>query len=44
MNPNWAVRTPIMHTMALLIAATTQPCQSFRPSRIVPSMVRTQET
>lgn len=43
MKPNWAVRTPITQTTALLMAQITQPCQSFLPRRTAPRMVKTQE-
>src|SRR5216683_4213491 len=42
-NPNWAVRTPMTQTTALLIPATTQPCQSFLPMSTVASTVKMQD-
>jgi hypothetical protein len=43
MNPVCSVRNPITHMMALLTAATTQPCQYRLPIRTVEPIVSTQE-
>ncbi len=42
MKPNCAVRTAITQIIALLVPATTQPCQSFLPTRMVERIVSTQ--
>jgi len=43
MKPNCAVRTPIMQIRTLLIAATTHPVQSLRPTMMVDRIVNRQE-
>jgi uncharacterized membrane protein len=44
MNPIWAVLNPMMQMIMLLIAASTQPSQHLRPTRIVETMVKTHDT
>jgi len=42
-KPNCAVLMPMMHMMTQFAAASNQPCQQRRPTRIVEAMVNTQE-
>ena len=43
-NPNWPVRNPMTQMTRLFTAASAQPSQQRRPTRIVERMVKTQET
>jgi hypothetical protein len=43
MNPNWPVCSPMMQIRTLLTPASAQPSQYRRPTRIVDTMVKTQE-
>jgi hypothetical protein len=42
-KPNWAVLMPMTHMMTQFTAASSQPCQQRRPTKIVEIMVNTQE-
>jgi hypothetical protein len=42
-KPSCAVRTPITHMITLLTAASSQPSQQRRPTRIVDATVNRQE-
>ena len=42
-NPNCAVLKAITHTTMLLAPAINHPCQSFLPTKMAETTVRTQE-
>jgi hypothetical protein len=43
MNPNCAVRKPIMQIITLFTAASTHPSQHLLPIKTVETMVKTQD-
>jgi len=43
MKPSWEVRRPMIQIRTLLMAATTHPAHSLRPTITVERMVNTQE-